>query len=115
MSLKYKKYGRNRDGKNTVYRSWAICAAGGGTFEIKPGKLASTAFNEIISKVGAGMEMSANSREADEATAPLFEKVDIAGYNNVYSAYRRLMSRLKLQKRDFRETDFQRLQICLPG
>lgn len=41
----------------------------------------STMFNMITSMVGTNMNKSANSKEADDATSPALEILDIAGYN----------------------------------
>lgn len=41
----------------------------------------STMFNMITNMVGTGMNRSANSKKADEATTPALELLDIAGYN----------------------------------
>ncbi|MDR1219665.1 MAG: DUF4982 domain-containing protein [Treponema sp.] len=41
----------------------------------------STMFNMITSKVGTGMNKSANSKSADAATTPSLDALDIAGYN----------------------------------
>ena len=58
-----------------------------GVHDDEPRELDSTAFNELMSQMGSNMEMSANSDEADQASAPVFEKVDIAGYNYAYGRY----------------------------
>ncbi|MCF0132457.1 MAG: DUF4982 domain-containing protein [Blautia sp.] len=47
----------------------------------------STKFNEMISQFGEMMEGTANSKEADEASTPLFEAVDVAGYNYASGRY----------------------------
>lgn len=47
----------------------------------------STMFNMITNLVGTGMNKSANSRAADEATAPSLDILDIAGYNYASGRY----------------------------
>ena len=58
-----------------------------GTFEAQFGEMDSTKFNEIISELGNSMEGAANAPEADAASSPLFEKVDVAGYNYASGRY----------------------------
>lgn len=41
----------------------------------------STMFNMITQMVGTGMNKSANSKKADQATSPCLDMLDIAGYN----------------------------------
>ena len=47
----------------------------------------STMFNFIASMVGSGMNKSANSKAADEATAPALDLLDMAGYNYASGRY----------------------------
>ena len=47
----------------------------------------STMFNFIASMVGTGMNKSANSKAADEATAPALDILDMAGYNYASGRY----------------------------
>ena len=58
-----------------------------GSFGSSFGEMDSTKFNEIISQLGGQMENAANSPAADSASSPLFEKVDVAGYNYAYGRY----------------------------
>lgn len=58
-----------------------------GGFGSQFGEMDSTKFNEIISQLGGQMENAANSPAADAASTPLFEKVDVAGYNYAYGRY----------------------------
>ncbi len=47
----------------------------------------STVFNMVTSMIGTGMNKSANSKKADEATAPALDKLDMAGYNYASGRY----------------------------
>lgn len=47
----------------------------------------STLFNMITNMVGTGMNKSANSKSADEATAPALDALDMAGYNYASGRY----------------------------
>lgn len=47
----------------------------------------STLFNFITNIVGTGMNKSANGKAADEATAPVLDALDIAGYNYASGRY----------------------------
>ncbi len=47
----------------------------------------STMFNLITSMVGTGMNKSANSKAADEATSPCLDSLDMAGYNYASGRY----------------------------
>lgn len=47
----------------------------------------STMFNFITNLVGTGMNKSANSKQADEATAPCLDALDMAGYNYASGRY----------------------------
>lgn len=47
----------------------------------------STMFNFITNMVGTGMNKSANSKAADEATAPCLDALDMAGYNYASGRY----------------------------
>lgn len=47
----------------------------------------STMFNMVTNMVGTGMNRSANSRKADQATTPALELLDIAGYNYASGRY----------------------------
>ena len=47
----------------------------------------STMFNLIASMVGTGMNKSANSKSADEATSPLLDALDLGGYNYASGRY----------------------------
>ncbi len=47
----------------------------------------STLFNMITNMVGTGMNRSANSKKADQATAPALDLLDIAGYNYASGRY----------------------------
>lgn len=58
-----------------------------GAYGSQFGEMDSTTFNEIISQMGGQMENAANSPAADAASTPLFEKVDVAGYNYAYGRY----------------------------
>lgn len=58
-----------------------------GNHDNEPKGMDSTAFNEMISNLGNMMENAANSPEADEASTPVFDQVDIAGYNYAFGRY----------------------------
>lgn len=47
----------------------------------------STMFNMVTNMVGTGMNRSANSKKADQATSPALELLDIAGYNYASGRY----------------------------
>ena len=47
----------------------------------------STMFNMITNLVGTGMNKSANSKAADEATSPCLDALDMAGYNYASGRY----------------------------
>jgi len=47
----------------------------------------STMFNMITNLVGTGMNKSANSKSADEATSPCLDALDMAGYNYASGRY----------------------------
>ena len=47
----------------------------------------STVFNMITNQVGTGMNHAADSKEADEATSPCLDLLDIAGYNYASGRY----------------------------
>ena len=47
----------------------------------------STLFNMITNMVGSGMNKAANSKSADEATAPSLDALDMAGYNYASGRY----------------------------
>ncbi len=47
----------------------------------------STMFNMITNMVGTGMNKSANSKAADEATSPCLDALDMAGYNYASGRY----------------------------
>lgn len=47
----------------------------------------STMFNQMAMMVGAGMNHSADSEEADKATTPILDALDIAGYNYASGRY----------------------------
>lgn len=47
----------------------------------------STMFNFITNLVGTGMNKSANSKQADEATSPCLDALDMAGYNYASGRY----------------------------
>ena len=47
----------------------------------------STMFNFITNMVGTGMNKAANSKSADEATAPALDALDMAGYNYASGRY----------------------------
>ena len=69
----------------------AIYAEGGGlnnSKEEKVKKMNSTMFNLMTSFVGTGMNKAANSKKADEITKPVFEALDIAGYNYASGRYK---------------------------
>lgn len=53
----------------------------------KMNKMNSTMFNMITSIVGTGMNKAANSKQADKATAPALEALDICGYNYASGRY----------------------------
>lgn len=50
-------------------------------------ELDSTAFNEMIAGFGGIMEKAALTPEADEASSPVFSKLDVAGYNYAVGRY----------------------------
>ncbi len=52
-------------------------------------KVSSTLFNLMTSVVGTGMNKAANSKKADAVTTPLFDSLDIAGYNYASGRYRK--------------------------
>ena len=52
-------------------------------------KVSSTLFNLMTSFVGTGMNKAANSKKADAVTTPLFDSLDIAGYNYASGRYRK--------------------------
>lgn len=47
----------------------------------------STMFNQMTMMIGAGMNHSADSDEADKATSPILDALDIAGYNYASGRY----------------------------
>ena len=47
----------------------------------------STAFNQMTMMIGTGMNHSADSDEADQATSPILDMLDIAGYNYASGRY----------------------------
>ena len=47
----------------------------------------STLFNMITNMVGTGMNKAANGKKADEATAPMLDMLDLAGYNYASGRY----------------------------
>ena len=47
----------------------------------------STMFNLIVSLIGTGMNKAANSKKADEATAPSLDLLDVCGYNYASGRY----------------------------
>lgn len=47
----------------------------------------STMFNQMAMMVGAGMNHSADNEEADKATSPILDALDIAGYNYASGRY----------------------------
>ncbi len=51
------------------------------------GGMNSTMFNLITSMVGTGMNKAANSKQADEATTPCLDALDMAGYNYASGRY----------------------------
>lgn len=56
----------------------------------KKGKMngmSSTMFNMITMMVGTGMNKAANGKKADRITAPVLDKLDIAGYNYASGRY----------------------------
>ena len=53
------------------------------------GGMNSTVFNMIASVVGSGMNKAANSKKADDATSPVLDAVDIAGYNYASGRYKK--------------------------
>ncbi len=57
--------------------------AGGGNFD----GMNSTMFNFITSMVGTGMNKAANSKQADTATSPCLDALDMAGYNYASGRY----------------------------
>ena len=62
----------------------------GGRDESKDKKMQgmnSTMFNMITSMVGSGMNKAANSKAADQATTPVLDALDIAGYNYASGRY----------------------------
>ena len=53
----------------------------------KMNKMNSTMFNFITSMVGTGMNKAANGKQADMATSPVMETLDICGYNYASGRY----------------------------
>ncbi len=51
------------------------------------GGMNSTMFNFITSMVGTGMNKAANSKQADQATSPCLDALDMAGYNYASGRY----------------------------
>lgn len=49
--------------------------------------MTSTMFNQMTAMIGTGMNMSANSDEADRITTPVLDALDIAGYNYASGRY----------------------------
>jgi len=47
----------------------------------------SEAFNQLTQAVGSGMNQAANSEEADAATSPVLDLLDVAGYNYASGRY----------------------------
>lgn len=47
----------------------------------------SETFNKMTQAVGQGMNMAANSEEADRATSPILDLLDVAGYNYASGRY----------------------------
>ena len=56
--------------------------------EKKMDKMNSTMFNLVTSFVGTGMNKAANSKKADAITKPVFDALDIAGYNYASGRYK---------------------------
>ena len=48
----------------------------------------STMYNMIVSAIGPVTNMIANSKKADEATSPVFDQLDICGYNYASGRYK---------------------------
>lgn len=55
--------------------------------EKKTAGMNSTMFNMVASVVGTGMNKAANGKQADQATAPVLDTLDIAGYNYASGRY----------------------------
>lgn len=53
----------------------------------KMGGMNSTLFNLITGMVGTGMNKSANDKAADQATSPVLDLLDVAGYNYASGRY----------------------------
>lgn len=75
-----------KKGKN-IYKD-----EGGLAMEEKPAKkkkIGSTLFNLMTYLVGTQMNKAANSKKADEATSPVLDVLDIAGYNYASGRYKK--------------------------
>lgn len=61
--------------------------SGGGGQQPDPATLSSTDFNEMIAQSGAQMAMAAATPQADQVSTPVFDLLDIAGYNYSHTRY----------------------------
>ena len=75
---------------NMASKGKGIYKEEGGLAKEEPEKqkaTSSTLFNMLTYMVGTGMNKAGNSKSADRVTSPLFEQLDIAGYNYASGRY----------------------------